>query len=187
MSKFPVRHALAARTWLGALSVFGCMAQVKVTPIADRTYQVECEQALTSCLVRVQEMCSAHGYDVLTASERRETSGPSPVQNELVKASATVRCRQAVPLFGADPNPPPPPIASVAPPTAAPPSSSTAPLLGSPLAAPSSAPAASPSSAPAAAPSSAPAASSAAAPSSAPNSSFAPSSAAPPSDTKPNL
>lgn len=125
---------------LGALSAFACAAPVTLVPLADRTYQVECRQALASCLVRVEELCSAHGYDVLTATERRETSGASPVDAEYVKSTATIRCRLAVPVFGADPNPPPPPIASTKPllnaaprnPPPTPPSSSPPPSSSSP-------------------------------------------------------
>ncbi|HWP06377.1 MAG TPA: hypothetical protein VNN72_11570 [Polyangiaceae bacterium] len=158
----PAQHArfrLLVSALLGAFSVLACAAPVKLVPIAERTYQLECRQALATCLVRVQELCSSHGYDVLTATERRETSGASPVEGEYVKSSATVRCRVAVPVFGQDPNPPPPPIASTAPasapasapppnPASAPPPnlapSSTSPPSPSSTSAPGSAPSAEP-------------------------------------------
>jgi len=145
------RFRLLVSALLGAFSVLACAAPVKLVPIAERTYQLECRQALATCLVRVQELCSSHGYDVLTATERRETSGASPVEGEYVKSSATVRCRVAVPVFGQDPNPPPPPIASTAPasaPASAPPPnlapSSTSPPSPSSTSAPGSAPSAEP-------------------------------------------
>lgn len=109
-----LRLRIVAGALLGACFAPSCAPPGTLTRVADGTYRVECKQALATCLVRVHEVCSSHGYDVLTATERRETSGAAPVDAEYVKSSATVRCRVAVPVFGRDPNLPPPPIAASA-------------------------------------------------------------------------
>jgi len=108
-------RARAAR-WLGggvpvalALTLaLGCASHSKVTRLSPGVYQVECKDSLAVCLASVQDSCRDHGYDVLSASEKRDYVELHPEGYESVKSSATVRCRQAVPLFGRDPNLPVP-------------------------------------------------------------------------------
>jgi hypothetical protein len=86
-------------------AAFACASRAELTRIDARTYRVECSGPLANCLVPVQDVCKPHGYDVLAGTERRSYVGtPPPEGYESVKANATVRCRLAVPLFGADPN-----------------------------------------------------------------------------------
>jgi hypothetical protein len=137
-------------------AVAACAVKAQVTRVSERTYRVECNDALAPCLVPVQNICHEHGYDVLDGTEQRSVSGGVPPEGyESVKAVATVRCRQAKPLFGADPNapvlasatsvprpapapsaaPPPPAVTTAAPPPAVPPTDAPpAPALPPPAA-----------------------------------------------------
>jgi len=99
---------------LALATMLACAAQAKVTRLTPGTYQVECKDSLALCLVPAQELCRAYGYDVVSGTERRNYVGQHPEGYEAVSASATVRCRQAVPMFGRDPNEPVPPLASAA-------------------------------------------------------------------------
>ena len=109
-----VRWAAFAVT-LGAVAA--CAVRAEVTRVDARTYRVDCKDALAACLVPVQEICRANGYDVVQGTEQRSHVGSAlPEGYETVTAKATVRCREAVPLFGADPNRPPSAAASAAPP-----------------------------------------------------------------------
>ena len=77
-------------------------------------------EAQTVTLQPAADACAEHGYDVVHAEERRETTGGSPEQQQFVRSEATVRCRNANPLFhfghdasaplasSAAPAPPPP-------------------------------------------------------------------------------
>lgn len=104
----------AAAPALGAIAA--CAARADVTRVDARTYRVECKDSLAVCLVPVQEICRANGYDIVQGTEQRSHVGSAlPEGYETVKAKATVRCREAVPLFGADPNLPAPATASAAP------------------------------------------------------------------------
>jgi hypothetical protein len=144
---------------LGVAASLGCASQTQVTGVSPGIYQLECRSSLANCLLAVEALCRAHGYDVLVATERREYVKDSPEAREWVKASARVRCREAVPLFGPDPNAPLPPASAASPaasvPAAAasaPPSvpavTAVAPAPSAPPAAPSSPSPAAPSSPP---------------------------------------
>ncbi len=107
------RRERRVRLVLVALALLGCASNHEVRKVSDRTYAVTCRDSLERCLIPVQEICVTHGYDVLSATERRAYSGPMPPDGyESVEAEATVRCRQATPLFGQDPNKPIVPVAS---------------------------------------------------------------------------
>jgi hypothetical protein len=129
----PLRALPGLRRGFMAVAVaaaFACASRAELTRIDARTYRVECAGPLANCLVPVQDVCKPHGYDVLAGTERRSYVGtPPPEGYESVKANATVRCRVAVPLFGADPNLPasasPSPVP--APPAVTPPPSASAP------------------------------------------------------------
>jgi len=108
-----VRFVAVAAT-LGA--AVACAVQANVTRVGTRTYRVECKDSLAVCLVPVQELCRENGYDIVEGTELRTHVGTAPPEGyESVAANATVRCRQAVPLFGGDPNRPAAVAASAAP------------------------------------------------------------------------
>ncbi|MBN1606029.1 MAG: hypothetical protein JW940_05320 [Polyangiaceae bacterium] len=98
---------------------WACTALRGVERLEDGTLRAQCGTPLSTCLEQLEnEMdCERHGYDVLYAQERREQRGTVDLPSSSVRSEAIVRCRQAVPLFGVDPNPPSP-----APPRAASPS-----------------------------------------------------------------
>jgi len=165
-----MRRARAGRARAGSFvgigvalaATLGCASPAQVTRVSPGIYQLECKSSLAVCLVSVQEQCRAHGYDVLSATERREYVADSPESHEWVKASAKVRCREAIPMFGPDPNLPVPPAASAAAPavatpsTAAPPVTAVAPAPPAPSPPPSAAPSPPPSAAPSPPPPAAP-------------------------------
>jgi hypothetical protein len=139
MSERALRRDVASRPrFAGAVSSLvlfagafvACASQHGVTQLADGSYRVACEQPLLSCLEPAAKACELYGYDVENASEQRSRYGPNPWQAELVKSSATVRCRQADPAFrllggvgskpGAAPSASAPPAPTVAAPPPAP-------------------------------------------------------------------
>src|SRR5687767_5849550 len=109
MSEPGVCHDSAAaasrfrRGALGALALvaagFGCASsQGGVQRLADGSYRVQCERPLLSCLEPAAKLCELHGYDIVSATEDRERYGPSPWQLDVVKSSATLRCRKPAPF-----------------------------------------------------------------------------------------
>jgi hypothetical protein len=131
--------------------------------LADGSYELKCEGALSTCLMQMEKTCADNGYDVVRATEKRERVGPIDLGTEIVRSDAVVRCRKATTIFSVEAAPPPPvPAATDAPP----------PLPHAPLPALSAAPA--PSATPPASAVPAPAA-----PAPAPPASVAPSSPAP--------
>ena len=87
-----------------------CTALRGVERLQDGTLRAQCETPLSACLGQLEKEtdCERHGYDVLYAQERREQRGTADLPSLSVRSEAIVRCRQAVPLFGVDPNPPSP-------------------------------------------------------------------------------
>ena len=143
------RVSVFASVLVTLVATLSCATQTKVTRLTPGTYQLECKDSLAVCLVAARELCREYGYDVISGTERRDYIEQEPQGYESVKANATVRCRQAVPLFGQDPNLPAAPSASAAASVAPAPAPSAAPPVVAPAAsvAPvSSAPPASPSS-----------------------------------------
>src|SRR5439155_22544516 len=74
-----------------------------------------CDASLASCLEAFERICDWHGYDVISANERRHHDELREVSNVRITSEAVVRCKQAEPLLGSPPSPPP------APPTPPPP------------------------------------------------------------------
>jgi hypothetical protein len=98
----------------------GCAMHPGFERLANGDLHVACNGPLANCLVPVAERCAEHGFDVVTASEHRETTGSPPEQQEILRSDATVRCRKAVPLLGHDPNKPAAPTVVVVSASAAP-------------------------------------------------------------------
>ena len=97
-----VRWVAVATTLVAAEA---CAGQAQITRLDTRTYRVECKDSLARCLVRVQDFCRDYGYEVVQGTEQRSHVGSElPEGYESVNAKATIRCRQAVPVFGPDPN-----------------------------------------------------------------------------------
>jgi len=70
------------------------------TKLPDGSYRLTCQKELATCLSDFSSVCSAHGYDVVSAKEERSRTGVEPVETEYVASEAVVRCRQASTLFG---------------------------------------------------------------------------------------
>jgi hypothetical protein len=101
---------------LFAFGARGCAAHPGVERLANGDLYVACPGPLAPCLVPVADRCAENGFDVLQASERRETTGSPPESQQFVHSQATVRCRLPVPVIGRDPNQRlAPPVASAAP------------------------------------------------------------------------
>ncbi len=106
------RHGLEAprdwRAWLVMLfaagGARGCGLNASYQKLPNGDLRVACNGPLIPCLRPAADTCSDYGYDVVRAEERRETTGSPPEQQTFVRSEATVRCRQAKPLFGHDPN-----------------------------------------------------------------------------------
>src|SRR4051812_30621990 len=99
------------------LAVCGIAACALVThqpqKLPDGSYRVACNASLTSCLEVFERVCDWHGYDVISASERRHHDDVWEVANTVIASEAVVRCKQPQPLFGAGaPRSPPAPPAS---------------------------------------------------------------------------
>ena len=103
-------HARAFAGVLGpalvALGACGCAIHPGFERLANGDLRVACNGPLAGCLSPVADACAEHGFDVVTATERRETTGAPTEQANLLHSEATVRCRRAIPLFGHDPNEP---------------------------------------------------------------------------------
>ena len=91
---------------LVAFGARACAVHQGFERLANGDLHVACNGPLANCLLPVAEHCSEHGFDVVMASEHRDTTGAQPEQAEIVRSEATVRCRQAIPLLGRDPNKP---------------------------------------------------------------------------------
>jgi hypothetical protein len=97
--------ALTAGVVLVAFGARGCAAlHPSVEQLANGDFHVACREPLAPCLVPVADRCAEHGFDVIYATERRQTTGAPPEQEMTVRSEATVRCRQAKPLVGPNPN-----------------------------------------------------------------------------------
>src|SRR5690242_18427963 len=76
--------------------------------LADGSYELKCEGELSTCLMQMEKVCAANGYEVVRATERRERVGPIELATDIVRSEAVVRCRKANTLFSFDAPPPPP-------------------------------------------------------------------------------
>jgi hypothetical protein len=101
------------------LGVHACSMPAGLTRLNNGDYKVQCSGHLLPCLQPAATACGEHGYDILSAEERRDLIGPSPFQTEVLKSVAVVRCHTPKPLFGSGPEPLPPPSASGLPPAGA--------------------------------------------------------------------
>lgn len=119
MSRLGLRSAsMKPRLWVPlrgfgtALLLIGanaCMPNTSYQRLPNGDLHLVCRDVrLTSCMLPAADACSDYGYDILSGQERREVTGSPPAQNENISSEATVRCRKAVPLLGADPNVPVP-------------------------------------------------------------------------------
>jgi hypothetical protein len=116
-----------------AFALAGCAT---VAPAArklpDGSYEIACAQPLATCLQAFENLCTWHGYDVISAAERRQRADLRDPQDDSISSEARVRCKSGEPLFGrsptagptapATPAPPPAPSQAPAPPAAAEPS-----------------------------------------------------------------
>jgi hypothetical protein len=87
------------------LGLVACASDPAFTRLGDGHYRVQCSHRLLQCLEPAAKACSASGYEIVNAEERREVAGPEPLQTEVLKSVAEVRCRQARSLFGGDSEP----------------------------------------------------------------------------------
>jgi hypothetical protein len=101
---------LGKRLGLAAVLVSGLVACALVAPpvrkLPDGSYRIACNDRLSTCLGAFENICEWHGYDVISASERRRRTDLRDVPNETVTSEAQVRCKLGEPLFGSSPAPP---------------------------------------------------------------------------------
>jgi hypothetical protein len=106
---FTLAAALAAA--LGACAAIG----PQVHKLPDGRYQITCAQPLSRCLEAFETICDWHGYDVLSATERRKRGDLRDSPNETFGSEAEVRCRPGEALFGGASTPPAPATPAPAP------------------------------------------------------------------------
>jgi hypothetical protein len=85
------------------LALNACATNNALTRLDNGDYRVACSSRLLYCLEPAAKVCGEHGYDVVSAEERRELVGPSPYASETLKSSAVVHCHQPKALFGSEP------------------------------------------------------------------------------------
>ena len=102
--------------------------------LSDGSYQTACDAPLSSCLQEFETLCEWHGYDVISASEKRSRPDIRDVPNVVIHSEAKVRCKPGEPLFGRSPPPPdvPPPPALAPSPALPPPALAPPPALPTP-------------------------------------------------------
>lgn len=120
-----------------AVALAGCATGASqgnnLRKLPDGSYEVACRQTLATCLQAFETVCAWHGYDVISAAERRQRADLRDPTEETISSEAQVRCKSGAPLFGRSPDagptapatpaalPPGPPPASAAPAAAEPP------------------------------------------------------------------
>jgi hypothetical protein len=97
-----------------------------VTKLPDGGYRIACDDTLSSCLGAFETICEWHGYDVISATERRRHADLRDVPGVTITSEAEVRCKPGETLFGRSPEAPAPApapaaLAPAAPPTPPPP------------------------------------------------------------------
>ena len=100
-----------------------------VSKLPDGSYRIACNETLSRCLGAFETICDWHGYDVISASERKRRADLRDVPDETVTSEAQVRCKPGEAIFGGSPAP----ASDVAPPTppvTAGPPHTTAPAVG---------------------------------------------------------
>jgi len=154
----PTARAYAPSMTALAALVLACGTGAKPTRLSDGSYRVKCEHELGRCLAAMEEVCAAHGYDVIRGGEKRTRTGPNDLpDDQFIRSEAQVKCRSASALWtfdeapvGATPAPEPLPAHAPLPPLHIPPAPAAAPVAPAPVA-PAPAPVA-PATAPAPAP-----------------------------------
>ena len=91
----------------------------------DGSYRLDCQVALTQCLVAVEEVCQ-QGYELVQAHQDVRVAGPRELTEPTVTSEAIARCRTDPPVFGGQPKAAPIPPAPGEPTGGAPASASTA-------------------------------------------------------------
>jgi hypothetical protein len=113
------------RPGLAVLALAAAACAVVAPPVSklpDGSYRVACTEPLSSCLEAFETVCAWHGYDVISATERRRHAADlREVGNETIDSEAQVRCKPGEALFGGSPAAPAPPPAAPAPAASAPP------------------------------------------------------------------
>jgi hypothetical protein len=111
-----------AQVVLAALAAAACaVVAPPVSKLPDGSYRVACTEPLSSCLEAFETVCAWHGYDVISATERRRHADLREAGNETIASEAQVRCKPGEVLFGGSPAAPAPPPAAPAPAAPAPP------------------------------------------------------------------
>lgn len=125
-----------SRSALAVLALAAAACAVVAPPVSklpDGSYRVACTKPLSSCLEAFETVCAWHGYDVISATERRQHADLREVGNETIASEAQVRCKPGEALFGGSPAAPAPPQAPLpAAATAEPPASATFPACEAP-------------------------------------------------------
>jgi hypothetical protein len=105
------------------LALAGC-ATVASQPhkLPDGSYQIACAETLATCLQAFEQVCAWHGYDVISAKERRRHGDLRDVPVETITSEAQVRCKPGEALFGGTTSAPPAPAPAAPAATAEPPS-----------------------------------------------------------------
>lgn len=108
-----------------AVALAGCATGASqgnnLRKLPDGSYEVACRQTLATCLQAFETVCAWHGYDVISAAERRQRADLRDPAEETIDSEAQVRCRSGEALFGSSPSAPaPPPPAAAAPSVPAP-------------------------------------------------------------------
>ena len=116
----PVRVRAALVLGLGA-ALAACAVGPQVRKLPDGGYRIACDATLSSCLGAFETVCAWHGYDVISATERRRRLVPGELHDETITSEAEVRCKSGDALFGVSPAPPPAAPAAPAPAPAPPP------------------------------------------------------------------
>ncbi len=115
------RRAVALTIVLGAALAACAAIAPQVHKLPDGGYQIACDDTLSSCLGAFETICEWHGYDVISATERRRHADLRDVPDVTIHSEAEVRCKPGEALFGNPPAPPGPPPEAAALPPAAPP------------------------------------------------------------------
>ena len=97
------------RSGLAVVLTWGLVACAAVAPpvskLPDGSYRIACNETLSRCLGAFETICAWHGYDVISASERKRRADLRDVPEETVTSEAQVRCRPGEAIFGSSPAP----------------------------------------------------------------------------------
>jgi hypothetical protein len=71
-----------------------CASGSRRLRLADGSYELKCDHALSKCLMEIEQTCADSGYEILRAAEKRGRVGPLELSTEIVTSEAVVRCRR---------------------------------------------------------------------------------------------